>query len=327
MSMPASALQWPVVLSAALIGVSQLHAEPYPKAGPIRLIVPQQVGSSSDLVSRVMAQKLGEALGQNIVVDNRPGAGGTIAMEAGSRATPDGYTLVAAATGPVAIAPHTYRKLNYRPLDDFTPVSLFAVTQNMLVVNTKLGVQSVKDLIERARSRPGKLNLASGGSGTQSHLAGVMFAEAANIKIVHVPYRGAGSSISAVIAGEAQLMFPPVAAAINQVREGLLKGLAVTGEERLSMLPELPTMQQAGLPDYVLTGWIGLMAPKNVPKTIIVMLNKAIAQAAANPGAIEALERLGAQVSIGSPDQFAGVMRVEFGKYGKAAQVAGLSIE
>jgi tripartite-type tricarboxylate transporter receptor subunit TctC len=329
--MPAPALLRPamriIVLTAALIAFSDAGAEPYPKAGPIRLIVPQQVGSSSDLVSRVMAQKLSEALRQQIVVDNRPGAGGTIAMETGSRATPDGYTLIAAATGPVAIAPHAYRKLDYRPIDDFTAVSLFATTQNMLIVNGKLGIQSVRDLIERARARPGQLNLASGGSGTQSHLAGVLFAEAANVKIVHVPYRGAGSSVAAIISGEAQLMFPPASAAINQVREGLLKGLAVTGEDRLSAIPELPTMQEAGLPDYVSTGWVGLMAPKGVPKGVIDTLSRALTEAAKDPRTIAALDRLGAQASTSSSDRFASTMRSEFAKYGKAVKAAGLSIE
>jgi tripartite-type tricarboxylate transporter receptor subunit TctC len=316
-----------VALAVALVAVPDAGAAPYPKASPIRLIVPQQVGSSSDLISRVMAQKLSEALGQQIVVDNRPGAGGTIAMETGSRATPDGYTLIVAATGPVAIAPHTYRKLQYQPLDDFSAVSLFAVTQNMLVVYAKLGAASVKELIERARIHPGSLNLASGGSGTQSHLAGVMFAEAANVKIMHVPYKGASSAVGAVISGEAHLMFPPASAAVNQVKEGLLRGLAVTGLNRLSAMPDLPTMQEAGLPGYVSTGWVGLMVPNDVPKKIIDQLYRSLAEAAKNPTARAQLERLGAEPVTNVPPEFARYMRAEYAKYGKTIEAAGLKID
>lgn len=316
-----------IAWTVMVIAVPLAGAQSYPKANPIRLIVPQQIGSSSDLISRVMAQKLGEALGQQIVVDNRPGAGGTIAMEIGARATPDGYTLVAAATGPVAIAPHTYRKLNYRPLEDFTAISLFAVTQSMLVVHGKLGINSVKDLIERARAQPGRLNMASGGSGTQSHLTGVMFAEATGIKIVHVPYKGASSSVGAVISGEAQLMFPPASAAVNQVRDGLLKGLAVTGETRLSAMPELPTMEEAGVPGYVSTGWIGLLVPKGVSKAIVSQLHAALVEIAKNPATKTQLDRLGAEPVTDSPARFDQFLRAEYAKFAQSIKVAGLKIE
>jgi tripartite-type tricarboxylate transporter receptor subunit TctC len=316
-----------MLVAAIAVSEAAEHRLGYPKAGPIRMIVGQQAGSSSDLISRVMAARLGAALGQSVVIDNRPGAGGIIGMEIGARATPDGYTLVAAATGPVAIAPHTYKKLAYDPLNDFLPVSVFAITQNLVVINSRLAVNNVSELVELAKARTAALNMASGGSGTQSHLAGVQFAQMLKIKLVHVPYKGAAGSLGAVISGEAHLMFAPAGTAIGQVKEGLLKALAVTGEKRIVGLPDLPTMEEAGLRGYVSVGWVGLSAPKGTSPAIVRMLHETLAHAAGLASTRVQLERLGAESASSSPDAFDGFVRQEYAKYGTLAKAAGLTVE
>jgi tripartite-type tricarboxylate transporter receptor subunit TctC len=294
---------------------------------PVRVIVPQQAGSSSDAISRVMAAKLGDVLGQQFVVDNRAGAGGLIGMELGAQAAPDGYTVIAAATGPVAVAPHTYSKLNYDPFNDFAPISLFAITQNMLVVNAKLPVQNVKELIALAKAKPGTLNLAYAGSGSQSHLAGVMFAQMAGIQVVNVAYKGAGSSVAAVASGEAQFTINPTGGVIGQVRGGFLRALGVTGEKRSPGMPDIPTVAEAGLPGYVNTGWVGLIAPKNTPQPILGKLHDALVKVAGLPDTKEQLERQAGEVATDTPAEFAKFLRAEYTKFGAVVKAANLKVE
>lgn len=315
------------LLVAAVMGMTPCDATegvtPYGKTRAIRLIVAQQAGSSNDLISRVMAQYISDSLGQSVVVDNRPGAGGIIGMEIGAHASADGSTLVSAATSMV-ITPHTYKTLPYDPLNDFAPISLFAVTQNMLVINAKLPVRNVRELIELAKARSESINMASGGSGTQSHLAGVQFLQFAKTKALHVPYKGASASLAAVISGEAQIMFPPVSTAIGQVKEGLLRALAVTGEKRIAGLPGVPTMEESGLAGYVSTGWVGLTAPKGVPKAAVLKLHEILVRATALASARAQLEKLGAEVVSSSPAAFERFIRSEYEKYGALVKAAGL---
>src|SRR5690349_23627548 len=235
---------------SAAIATSFLAAAPAPAAEspgqyptrPIRLIVAQTPGSSIDAMARVVATKMGELLGQQMVVDNRTGAGGTIGGAIVAHAEPDGYTLLSAATASQVIAPHLYKKLiTYDPFKDFAPISMFAVTQNILVVNPKAPFNSVKDLIAYAKANPGKLNWANAGSGFQSHLAGVLFTHMAGINVLHVPYKGAGPSLNAVISGESQVTFVPAPSVLGHVRAGRLRPLAVGGEKRAEAAPELPT--------------------------------------------------------------------------------------
>jgi len=314
-------------LLAAFMLAGPAHGdEVYPNR-PVRLIVPQQAGSSSDAISRVMANKLGEALGQQFVVDNRAGAGGLIGMELGAQAAPDGYTLIVAATGPVAVAPHTYSKLNYDPFNDFAPISLFAVTQNMLVVNPKVAADNAKELIALAKAQPGKLNMAYAGSGSQSHLAGVMFAQMADIEVAGVAYKGAGGSVAAVVSNEAQFTITPTGGVIGQVRGGFLRALAVTGEQRSPALPDIPTVSESGLPGYVNTGWVGLIAPKNTPQPIIIKLHDTLAKAAAMSDTKEQLQRQAGDAVTDSPVEFGQFLRREYEKFGTVVKAANLKVE
>ena len=216
---------------------------------PIRLIMPNAPGSSNDVLSRLLAIKLGEILGQQVVIDNRAGAGGTIGVETAAHAIPDGYTLVAASSATHSIAPHVYSKLNYDVNRDFTPISLFVITQNLLAVHPSIPAKTVREFIDYAKSKPGTLNMASAGAGSTSHLAGVMFTTLTNIQSVHVPYKGGGPSVAAVVAGEAQWVFTPIAGPLPHVRSGRLRALAVGGVQRSPVAPEIPTVAESGVPD------------------------------------------------------------------------------
>ena len=237
----------------------------YP-ARPVRLVLAQSPGSSIDAMGRVIATKMGELLGEQFVVDNRIGAGGTIGAAIVAHAEPDGYTLFGAATASQVIGPQLYKKLvTYDPFRDFAPISMFAVTQNILVVNPKTPFHSVQELIAYAKANPGKLNWANAGSGFQSHLAGVLLTHMAGIDVLHVPYKGAGPSLSAVIAGESQVTIVPAPSVMGHVRAGRLRALAMGGKQRSPLAPEIPTVIESGVPGYVSTGWAGLEAPVKTP--------------------------------------------------------------
>src|SRR3954467_9020184 len=234
---------------------------------PIRLIIANTTGTSVDTLARVLGVRLGEELGQQVVSDNRGGAGGLIGAEIVANSPPDGYTLLISSTGMQVITPQIYKKLNYDPVKSFAPLSLFAVTQNILVVNPTVPVNSVKELIAYAKANPGKLNMSNAGSGFQSHLAGVLFVHATGIDVHQVPYKG-GASLIAVIGNESQFTIAPSPAVMSHVRSGRLRALATGGEKRSPQTPDIPTIIEAGVPGYVSTGWAGVMAPKGVPKPI-----------------------------------------------------------
>jgi tripartite-type tricarboxylate transporter receptor subunit TctC len=234
-------------------------ADAYPSK-PIRFIIANGTGTSVDTLARVLAARFSEELGRQMVCDNRGGAGGIIGAEIAARSAPDGYTLLISSTGMQVITPQIYKKLSYDPLKDFAPISMFAITQNIMVVNPTLPINSVKELIAYAKANPGKLNMSNAGSGFQSHLAGVLFTYMTGIDVQHVPYKG-GTSLLAVIGNESQFTIAPAPAAMGHVRSGRLRLLAVGGEKRSPTLPEVPTIAEAGVPGYVSTGWAGLMAP------------------------------------------------------------------
>jgi len=293
---------------------------------PIRFIIAQTTGTSVDTLARSLAIRLGEELGQQIVADNRGGAGGIIGAEIAARAAPDGYTLLVSSTGMQVITPQIYKKLSYQPVKDFAPLSLFAVTQNILVVNPTLPINSVKDLLAYARANPGKLNMANAGAGFQSHLAGVLFTHKSGIDVRHVPYKG-GASLIAVMGNESQFTIAPGPAVIGYIRGGRLRALATGGEKRSPQTPDLPTISEAGVPGYLSTGWAGLMAPKGVPKPVFDKLYAAIIKVLNNPATRELLERQGGDPVTSTPAEFIKFIDEEYARFGEAIRLANLKVE
>jgi tripartite-type tricarboxylate transporter receptor subunit TctC len=300
-------------------------AQPYPSR-PIRLIIGQTTGTSVDTLVRVLSAKLGEQLGQQVVADNRPGAGGIIGAEIAARAIPDGYTLFATSTGVQVISPQIYRKLPYDPIGDFTPISMFAVTQNVLVVGPTLGIASVKDLIAYAKANPGKLNMANAGAGFQSHLAGVLFTYMTGTDMQHVPYKG-GASLIAVMSNESQLTIAPAPSLMVHVRSGRLRALATGGEKRSPLTPELPTIIEAGVPGFVSTGWAGLMGPKGLPRPVFEKIYGTLVKVINDPSARELLERQGGEPVTTTPAEMVKFIGEENARFAQAVKLAKLKVE
>jgi tripartite-type tricarboxylate transporter receptor subunit TctC len=299
-------------------------ASAYPTK-PIRLVIAQGPGSSIDTMCRIVFRKMSELLGQQMVMDNRIGAGGTIGGGIVAHAEPDGYTLFAAATASQVIGPQVYKSTRrYDPFKDFQAISQFAITQNVLVVNPKTPFKSVKDLIDYAKANPGKLNWSNAGSGFQSHLAGVLFTHLAKIQVLHVPYKGAGPSLAAAISGESQVTFVPAPSVMGHVQAGRLRALAVGGEKRSVVAPELPTVSESGVPGFNLVGWAGLMAPRGTPKPILAKLGNALHAAVNDPATNAAMKRVGAEPLIGTSQDFAALIARDWKNYGDAIRIAGL---
>ncbi len=310
-------------LAAAHAGAAERTA--YPQK-PIRIIIAQTTGTSVDTLSRVLALRLGEALGQQVVADNRGGAGGIIGAEIAARSQPDGYTLLVSSTGVQVITPQIFKKLNYDPVGDFAPLSLFAVTQNIMVVNPSLPLNSVKELVSYAKANPGKLNMANAGAGFQSHLAGVLFTHLAGIDVRHVPYKG-GASLIAVMGNESQFTIAPGPSVMGHIRSGRLRALAVGGDKRSPLTPELPTIIEAGVPGYLSTGWAGLMAPKGIAQPVFDKLYTTLVKVMQDPATREQIERQGGDPVTSTPAEFARFIKDEYARFGEAIRLANLKVE
>ena len=258
---------------------------------PVKLVVPFPPGGPLDIVGRLIAQKLTEAWGQPVVVDNRPGAGGNIGADLVAKCAPDGYTILEGALSTHAVNVSLYAKMPYDPVKDFAPITLVAVTPNVLVVNPSLPVNSVKDLIAYAKANPGKLSFGSGSNGSAGHLAGELFKTEAGVDMVHIPYKGGAPALQALLAGDTQLMFDNLANSAAQIKAGKLKALAVTTAKRSKLAPELPTMAEAGLPGFDISTWFGLFAPAGTPKEIVAKWNAEVTRILNSP---EMRERLAA---------------------------------
>lgn len=293
---------------------------------PVRVLVGQEAGSALDNAVRALAPALGEALGQPLVLDNRPGLGGMIAMQVALNATPDGYTLVNAGT-PQMIAPHTFRRMSYDFQRDFQPIARLTVTQNVLVVPAAAPAGDVRALVEWLRARPGHWNMASAGIGSASHLAGTLFNTMTGVQAVHVPYKGGAAAIGALLAGDAQYMITPLAAAIGQVRGGKLRALAVAGEARAPQLPEVPTLHEAGVKGYRGSGWNGLFAPRGVSQPIVARAAAASAAALARPAVREQLQQAGVEAAPLTGAPLVAFMRDERERFAAAAKAAELRPE
>ena len=312
------------LLLALLIG--SVHAQDYPSR-PIRLIVPQQPGSATDVLARLVAPKLGEALGQPLVVDNRVGAGGVIGADAAAKAAPDGYTMLVGAASWITVAPHSHKNIPYDALNDFVPVSLFTVSQNLLVVTPSLPAKTVQELVELMKQKPGELNMASAGVASSSHLAGLLFTSLADVKATHVPYKGAGASVLAVVTGEAQWTFTPMQGPLPHVRAGKLRALAVGGNARSPAVPDVPTVAESGIPQYFSGTWYGFMLPKGTPHAVVERVHAATVKAMSAPQLREQVANQGAEARTSTPVAFARFVRDEYERLATVVKLAGIAAE
>lgn len=298
-----------------------IAADAYPFK-PIRMIVAYPPGGGTDIIARLIADKLGKELGRTIVIDNRPGANGNIGSEIAANAQPDGYTLLMG-TANLTVNPSLYRKLGYQTLRDFSPVSLVTQTPNILVIHPSVPVKSVKELVAFAKAKPGKLNFSSNGAGSVAHLAGELFKSDAGIDITHIPYKGAGPALIALIAGEVQLMFANPLAVLPHIAGGKLRALAITASMRSAALPELPTMEESGLPDFVAVSWYGILAPAGTPKDIVLKLNRAILKGLSQTDLREHLLK-GGSIPVGSTShEFSVFINAEIVKWREIIKKSG----
>ena len=321
---PQHALALAVLCSATFASAADT-LQKYPER-PIRMIVPNAPGSANDPMGRILAGKLGEALGQQIVVDNRAGAGGILGMEIGKNAVPDGYTLVSPSTAATSIAPHIQKKLPYDPVRDYEFISLFAVMPNVLVLHPSQPPKTVREFIDYAKVMGNKLNMASAGSGAQSHLSGTALMVAAGIESVHVPYKGGGASVAATVAGESQWTFTPAAAVMSLIRGNRLRAVGHSLPKRTPLLGDLPAIAET-LPGFTYSGWYGLSAPKNMPKPVLEKLRNTLLKLAATAEFKELIAAQAAEVVTNTPEEFRKFIVDEIAMTGKAVRAAGLKSE
>ena len=301
-------------------------AQIYPSK-PIRLIVAFPPGGSTDIIARIVGQKLGERLGQQVVIDNRGGAGGTIGTEIAARANPDGYTLTMGTTSTHVIAAGAYAKLKYDPLRDFEPITLVATTPYLLVVNPGVKANSLKEFIALAKSQPGKLNYASAGTGTTTQLAMEMLKTAAGIDIVHVPYNGNGPANTATLGGQVQALFGSMPAVLAQAKAGRLRPLAVGTPKRSPSLPNVPSVAESGYPGFDASLWLGFFAPKGTPAPILKRLQTELTGIAQSAEMKEQFERNGATALTTTPAELTKLLKMEIDKYTKVIKAAGIKLE
>jgi tripartite-type tricarboxylate transporter receptor subunit TctC len=301
---------------------AQEAAANYPSK-PIRLIVPFTPGTSIDIMTRVVAQRLTEAWGQQAIVENRPGAGGIIGTEMGAKAVPDGYTLTMAASGAFAVNPGLYSKLPYDPVRDFMPIATLALIPQVLVTGSSSSYKSVKELVDAARKSPGTIAYGSLGSGTTSHLTMEMFRAAAGIELIHVPFKGTAEAQAQLLGGQIPAMFDPIPATRPNILAGKLRGLAIATLTRSPFLPDVPTMAESGFPGFEAVGWVGIAAPLQTPNAIVDKLNAQMNAMLADPGVKERLAALAFMPVGGTREQFAAHIRSEIAKWGKAIKASG----
>ena len=295
---------------------------PFPSK-PVRVVAPFPPGGTADLLARMLANKLTHTWGQQVVVDNRSGAGGIIGTDIVAKAPPDGYTLLVAAIGHAA-NPALYRKLPYDTLRDFAPIALIADVPIVIAVNPKLNARSVKELIALARAKPGQLNFAAGGVGASSHWAGALFESLAKIQWQTVQYKGGGPSLIAVLSGEGDLTFSPLPSSINHLKAGRLRAIAITSPKRVSQLPDVPTIAESGLPQYDFQAWYGMLAPAGVPRAILLKLNRDLNAALEDPPVRNAMIANGAEPLGGTIEHFAQFLPREVKKFAIVAKQAGI---
>ncbi len=311
---------------AATLAISTPHAaaaaDAYP-ARPIRFVVAFPPGGGTDIIARSIAQKLSDRLAQQVVVDNRPGAGGNIGTDIVAKAAPDGYTMLMGSAGPLAINASLFASMPFDPVRDLAPVTLAASTPNVLVVHPSLHASTVKELIALARAHPGGINFASSGHGTPAHLAGELFNSMAGVKLVHVPYKGAAPALADLLGGQVQLMFSTMPPALPHVKDGKLRALAVTSAKRSPAAPDLPTVDEIALPGFEANTWHGVVVPAGTPSDIVGRLNRDIVAILHQPDVVERLSAQGAEPVGSTPEEFAAYIRSETVKWAKVVRESG----
>jgi tripartite-type tricarboxylate transporter receptor subunit TctC len=293
---------------------------------PVKFILPFPPGGGTDILGRVIAERLSASLGQPVVTENRGGAGGNVGAEAAAHSAPDGYTIVLVAPS-LAISPSLYSRLNYDPVKDLAPISLVATVPNVMITNPSVEAKNLQEFIALARSRPGAMNYGSGGAGTSNHLAGELFNIVTGAKLVHVPYKGVNLAMQGVLAGEIQLVFIGIPAALPHIKAGKLRALALVAPRRSPALPEVPTVAEAGLKDFEVTTWYGVMAPSGTPHPIITRLNGELVKIMQTPDVKERLAGMATDPLTSTPEEFAAYLKQEIAKWGEVVRKANLKAD
>ena len=315
-------------LGLALLGLAatSVQAQNYPNK-PIRLIVPFPPGGGNDVIARLIAQKLSDRFGQQVVVDNKAGANGIVGLQALMQSPADGYTLAVAAAGPMAVNPSLYDKLPYDPTKDFSPITNLVNYPLLLVVHPSVPVKTTLDLVNLAKAKPKQLFFASPGSGNSGHLAGELFNTMAQVQTVHVPYKGQGPALADLLTGQVQMLYSSIPSVLPQVRSGQLNALAVGSAKRLPSLPDIPTLAETGVPGYEAYSWVGIVAPAKTPKAIVTRLNQEIVDILKQKDVAEKLNQQGALPVGDTPEQFAAYIKTEIDKWGAVVRAANIKAD
>ena len=315
-----------IVLAGSAAAQQRGGEREYP-AKPVRMIVPFAAGGSSDLVARVMAQHLTSAWGQQVVVDNRPGAGGMLGHELGARAPADGYTIQLTSIGPLAVNPSLYKRPGYDPVKSFTPVTLTVSLLNAIVVHPSVPVKNMRELIECAKPRPGQITYGSSGIGGAGHLAAELFSLMSGVKLVHIAYKGGAPAMIDLVGGQIQMIFPTLVTALPHIKSGKIRALAVTMKERAPMLPDVPTVSESALPGFEANNWDGMLLPAGTPGAVVAKLNRDVTRVLNLPEVKELLSNQGALPTPGTPNAFEAYIKSEIAKWSDVVQRAGIRVE
>jgi tripartite-type tricarboxylate transporter receptor subunit TctC len=315
-----------IATTAALLVSRKSYAQNWPDR-PIRIVVPFAAGNSSDLMARLLVEPLTKSLGQLVIVDNRSGAGGTLGTEHVAKQPPDGYTLLMATSGATAIAPTLYGKLGYNPITDLAPIALVASVPQLFLVKANSHIRSIADLIAAARAKPGTLAYGSGGTGSTQHLNVALFSSMTGTEFVHIPYRGSAAALNDLMAGQTDFTPETLTAAVDLVKSGAVRALAVTSTERSSFFPDVPTMQEAGVTNYEAVGWMGLMAPAQVPKPVVNRLVKQVAAAMVLPEVTSRVQDIAMTPTLLEGEEFGIFIRSEIEKWGAVVRASGAKVD
>jgi tripartite-type tricarboxylate transporter receptor subunit TctC len=308
-----------------LAGAGTIHAQQYPSRS-VRIVVPFSAGGPTDILARLLAQRLTESMGQQFIVDNRAGGGGTIGAQAAARSAPDGYTLYIGGITSLAMAPHTHSKLPYDPFKDFAPITKLTQQPVMLMVHPVLPARTVKEFIALAKAKPGALDYASSGIGGSGHLAGELFKSVAGISMVHVPYKSAAPALTDLVAGQVQVMFGTLLASVPLIRNEKLRGVALTGSRRVEALPQVPTFVESGFSNFDASSWNCMMAPAGTPEPIVARLNAELVRIVRDPAVLERLKGDGVTGTGSTPQELAEYLKSESAKWGKVARDVGIKV-